>query len=304
MEAIETVAPWQRLSRLWDVVPTRTLEAAGGGVSCALWRLDGRRDVCGDPDPHRDLISIGVAGSNRMAYWGDGRLRYREPLARGRFNIVRHGERPRAVLDADGSYSFLHVYVPHRVVAEAAASDGGVAGDVELVDPRCTPDPVADRLAQEVVGELRTERALSRLRLDVLALDLAVHLVRRHSSLSGTPRLGGEPARGGLGAWRMRRVRDFMEANLERDIGVGDLAGLVGLSPKHFARAFRETAGVPPHRYLVARRIERAKALLEGSLPIAEVALVCGFADQSHFTTMFRRATGATPAAWRSALRL
>jgi AraC-like DNA-binding protein len=75
---------------------------------------------------------------------------------------------------------------------------------------------------------------------------------------------------------------------------------LAGLSAKHFARAFRQSTGVPPHRWLIEKRIERAKALLlGGGLSLAEIALACGFADQSHFTAAFRRGTGITPGAYR-----
>lgn len=99
---------------------------------------------------------------------------------------------------------------------------------------------------------------------------------------------------------RMKRAIDYIEANLEADVSIATLAAVACLSPHHFARAFRETFGEPPHSYVQRRRIARAQNLLqETRTPIAELALDCGFSSQAHFTTVFRQATGATPAAFR-----
>ena len=94
-------------------------------------------------------------------------------------------------------------------------------------------------------------------------------------------------------------------AHLAKDLGLEDLAAVVDLSPQHFARAVCQSTGLPPHRWLTNQRIERARDLLAtGNLPIAEIALDCGFADQSHLTTAFRKATGVTPGAYRREARL
>jgi AraC family transcriptional regulator len=112
-----------------------------------------------------------------------------------------------------------------------------------------------------------------------------------------------DPAPGGLAAWQLNRVCDFLLAHLALDIGLSTLADLVGLSPKHFARAFKQSTGVPPHQWLIARRIERAQALLHSTrLTLSEVALNCGFADQSHFTATFRRVTGNSPGRYRAGI--
>ncbi len=109
---------------------------------------------------------------------------------------------------------------------------------------------------------------------------------------------------GGLSGWQLRRVTDFMTEHAAEDLALEELAALVSLSAKHFARAFRQSTGVPPHRWLIERRIDRAKALLaEGDLNLAETALACGFADQSHFTAAFRKLVGMTPGSYRRELR-
>jgi AraC family transcriptional regulator len=107
---------------------------------------------------------------------------------------------------------------------------------------------------------------------------------------------------GGLPASRLRRVADFIEANLDRDLELAEIAQAIELSPYHFARSFKQTTGLTPIQFLMQRRIERAKQLLAGSeLPLAEIALSVGFKNQSHFSTLFRKFTARTPKAWRNA---
>jgi AraC family transcriptional regulator len=109
--------------------------------------------------------------------------------------------------------------------------------------------------------------------------------------------------RGGLSPAALRRVQLFVEANLERSIRITDLAARAGLSPFHFARAFRVSAGCPPRVFVEQRRLARAKRLIAGSTrPLAEVAVETGFGTQSRLTTTFRRHTGFTPAAYRRAV--
>lgn len=91
-----------------------------------------------------------------------------------------------------------------------------------------------------------------------------------------------------------------MEAHLHRDIPLIDLAAVAGWSVRHFSRRFRQETGRTPHDWILGKRVERAKDLLgKPKLPLAEIALSCGFADQSHFTTAFRRLTDTTPLRWR-----
>jgi AraC family transcriptional regulator len=103
-----------------------------------------------------------------------------------------------------------------------------------------------------------------------------------------------------LPKWRLRRVQEYIDAHLDRDLSLTDLASIVGLTRMHFAAQFRAATGHRPHEYVLSRRIERAKAMLSNTgMPIAEVALSVGFSAQSHFSTVFRRLAGDTPARWR-----
>jgi AraC family transcriptional regulator len=106
---------------------------------------------------------------------------------------------------------------------------------------------------------------------------------------------------GSLRPDRVRLVADFVEAHLDDDLSLGELAGLLGMDVFGFSRAFKASTGCSPHRYVVQARIARAKSLLrEGTLSISEVAMRTGFATPSHFATTFRRLTGSTPRGWQA----
>jgi AraC-like DNA-binding protein len=100
--------------------------------------------------------------------------------------------------------------------------------------------------------------------------------------------------------WQIRRILAYIDEHLSEPIRVCNLSALVDLTEGYFSRAFRRRFGVPPHTYIVRRRIQRsARLMLEGHLPLSQVALRCGFSDQAHFNKSFRKLMGTTPAAWR-----
>lgn len=114
-----------------------------------------------------------------------------------------------------------------------------------------------------------------------------------------SPRTRVKTAQRGLARWQLRRAVEYMEANLLEDIRLTELAGVAGLSTSHFARAFKVSMGLSPHRWLCEQRIHRAKRLMtKNGKPISVAANLAGFASQSHFTKAFRRVTGTTPGLW------
>ena len=125
----------------------------------------------------------------------------------------------------------------------------------------------------------------------------AASLLRAQMRYDGTERQDPSQA---LLAWQMRRVESYIEEHLDQQILVANLSELVHLSEAHFSRAFRLAYGVPPHAYIVRRRLELAgQLMLAGREPLSEIALRCGFHDQAHLSKQFRQLTGETPAAWR-----
>ena len=108
------------------------------------------------------------------------------------------------------------------------------------------------------------------------------------------------PKESGLAPWQLRIAKSYIEENFRQDIGLAELASLTQLSQSRFARGFRISTGIPPYSWTLQRRVKAAQDLLASTdTPVSEIAVQVGFADQSHLTKAFRRALGATPAAWR-----
>lgn len=102
---------------------------------------------------------------------------------------------------------------------------------------------------------------------------------------------------------RLRRVTDYIQEHLDEDLRLAQLGSVVYMSPYHFARLFQHSTGLPPHRFVVRTRVDRAIRLLAArELPISRIARLVGFRTPSHFSTVFRRLTGTTPGAYRAAL--
>src|SRR3712207_6781244 len=124
------------------------------------------------------------------------------------------------------------------------------------------------------------------------------------SALADDTDVDGEQAeaRGGLAPWRLNRVTQYILENLPERLELDTQAAIAGLSKSHYCRAFKTTTGISPHQWLLKARVEKAKQhLLEGNLPLAEIALAVGFTDQAHFTHAFSRIEGISPRAWQRA---
>jgi AraC family transcriptional regulator len=171
------------------------------------------------------------------------------------------------------------------------------------------PAPLAPRLFFEDAALSDTALKLMRLiesagsdsspYFEALGIVLAHELVRLNT---GAPRIEA-PVRGGLAAWQQRTVTDYIEEHLARQISLTTLAQLVRLSPYYFCRAFKQSFGIPPHRYHSSRRIEHAKTLLaKPASSVTDIGLTVGFSETSSFSAAFRKATGLTPTAYRRCL--
>ncbi len=170
----------------------------------------------------------------------------------------------------------------------------GIEGDMPVLG--WEGDPAVSRAVIEIAREAEAGEPGARLAVEGRALALAAHLLRRAAGR----RAPAERAAAPLSPERLRRVADLVEADPSQPLGVADLAEAAGLSPAQFARAFRAATGETPHRWVMARRIARARAMLaEGRATTAEIALDCGFASQSHMTDVFRRFGAPSPARLR-----
>jgi AraC family transcriptional regulator len=201
---------------------------------------------------------------------------------------------------------FAHIYFRQGWISAVATELFGLdAQRTELfATERTFRDDVAVR--REATGYLARafqDDHRSRLEMDARATLLGASLLRRLSVLADQPG-HTRHRKGGLAPWQVRRVCDYIDADLHADPGLSELASLIGLSTEHFCRAFKASTGMPPHAWLVARRIECARQLLERTtLPVEEIAARVGYAEPSHLARMFRRAHGLSPTQYRRELR-
>lgn len=169
----------------------------------------------------------------------------------------------------------------------------------EEIDPRKLKDPQLlffdpriMALAELIAAEIANPEPLHDLYGDGLALSLVIDVLKL---MKTEPR-----KRGALAPWQVRRVTDFIRENCMRSIRLQELADLAGLSQSHFSHSFKASTGMAPHDWQMNERLERAKALLASDAqPLTEVAAETGFSDQAHFTRVFRKHVGTTPARWR-----
>ncbi len=199
---------------------------------------------------------------------------------------------------AEGPHRVLCLCLPAGRVELLLDEAGGRPSDLDGLHRRAFQDPLVAQIASRSWDEAIHGGLRGALYAEGAVLAIAASLLR----LGAPPRraVAARARATRLPPWRLRRALDLMLADLAAPLSLADLAAAAGLSPHHFAQAFKETTGLPPHAWLTARRVERAQAiLLDGRRPLADVAAACGFAFQQHFTTVFKKATGAAPAAWR-----
>lgn len=212
-----------------------------------------------------------------------------------RFDLDRHH------LGATGST--ITVLPPHVAHDGRASTPAGFRKRVLYVDATVLPD---DRIGRAVDGPTFSDaalrlaldglhRALAAPTADPLAVETRLALVgerlRRHL---GTAPASPTPAAGRAA----ERLRDLIDADPTAELALADAATALGTNVTHLARAFTHRFGLPPHRYRLGRRVDRARALLLDGVPAATVAATCGFHDQAHLTRHFRRLLGTTPAAY------
>jgi AraC-like DNA-binding protein len=158
----------------------------------------------------------------------------------------------------------------------------------DFSQPQITP--VVERLFDAMVTDLAMGSPAGPLVGDCLVTALC-------ASLFGPP--SGAPRSGGLVRAARLRVLDRIEHDLHLSLALSELAAEAGLSVRQFCRAFRASTGMSPHQYVLTQRVERAQNLIAAGKPLAEIALLCGFTDQSHFSRVFTRHVGLSPAAFR-----
>jgi AraC family transcriptional regulator len=292
------------VARWWGFAPDNSIAIHSDSVSAAIWRFDGSvYDLEGHADEHTDVISMPIAGHHHHTYFADGRQKWARTHPPFHMNLVAAGEKPRGVFVSTRPFTYLHVYVPHTMIDRLAVDNAGVApGTIALIDPMCSRDPAVESLCRQIVHEMSHPDGCTRVVVDCLGQGLAVRLLRLHSSISGLSVLASRSGPG-YRDWRLRRAMEYLEAHLGDDVGLRDLAAVVGLSTTHLCNLFRDGTGQSPHRWLMRRRFEQAcEMLMKPHLSIADIAHQCGFASSQHLAAVMRSQLATTPTAYRRAL--
>jgi AraC family transcriptional regulator len=232
--------------------------------------------------------------------------RAKADLGAGRFAV--RGEPGNLYLVAPNTATTMTAETPHAVGAVAVPSPflrpfleerRGAAEpfDFGRLHTGAFRNATVTAMAERMWRAAAMGEAAGRLFADSAAIVLANELV---AEADGRARV----QTGGLSPQQLRRAVEFIGANVKDDLGLAEVAGVVGLSPWHFARAFKESTGVPPHRWLIQRRLELAQDLLARTdLRITEIAAAVGYDDPNQLARIFRRYVGTSPGAWRRAAR-
>jgi AraC family transcriptional regulator len=242
-------------------------------------------------------VSVALALSNFSARWRDSRVLRSEAIAAGTVSICTFGESK--TIEMKDAAGFAIVVVRNEalelVIEEARPQIG--AG-LEAHD--ALHEPTLNNLIQVLLIEKREGFPNDLFFLDGLAVALAGYLIRQYSSVSPHRR---KTFTGGLAPSALRRSIEVMEAHIDKELRLSELAREAGMSVSHFIRGFRQSTGKSPHQFLIHRRVERAQALMrDPRISLTEVALASGFADQHHLARVFRRITNVTPSSYRRSL--
>jgi AraC family transcriptional regulator len=242
-----------------------------------------------------ELVYI-LSGQAKVRRTGDGQTQ--EGIARPGTSWLVPAGTHETLLELDGSTECLMIFLPDKLLEASALADYGI-------DPGKTSLAYAGGFADATLAQIgtalhrllgREAQPTDRIFADGLRTALAAHLIGNYTVDRWRPSARAPS----LDSRRLQRVLDFMEARLADDISLEALAREACLSPYHFSRLFHEATGLPPHRYLVERRIRAAqKMLLSDQASMTEVALDTGFGSQASFTRAFRKVTGTTPSQYR-----
>jgi AraC family transcriptional regulator len=193
------------------------------------------------------------------------------------------------------AFDMVQFYVSRAALDEFADENDGCRCET-LSWPFGKVDARLKNLALCLLPVLERPEVAGELYVDHLVLAAHAYIARTYGGIKLAPSV----VRGGLAPWQMHRATEMLKANLDGQIALSQVARECKLSVSHFVRAFKQTVGEPPYRWLLHQRIEAAKELLlHSGLPMVEIALKCGFADQACFIRAFRKLLATTPGEWR-----
>ena len=275
----------------------RWTQSRKSGLSAAIWSSDKN-----EPAEYRRSALVSFhkltvrLQSQKTERWQDGRKVADEETRAGAWALVRADVEPRVVYY--GSFRTLQVYIPKALFDDTAAETALTSDILERLEPGLSYDPVIRNLGILVADEIGRDNLGSALQLDALGSMICVHLLRRASDGGGLP----IESRGGLAGWQVRRSMQYIADRVGENPTLAAIAAEVGLSQFHFTRAFKQSTGVSPHRYLIQCRLERAKQLLANTdASVTEIAASVGYSEPTQLSRLFAMEMDTTPSAYRRA---
>jgi AraC-like DNA-binding protein len=241
------------------------------------------------------LVSLKLLDYPDCELWKHGKCVTKADVRAGTTWLYDLRQDPRYVIDKP--FHSIQFYLPrtalHRIADEAGAPR---VEDLDCQFGFGHDDAIMRHVGAALLEGLRRPDEANQLFIDHLMLAFGAHVAQAYGGLQRVT----QSARGGLATWQVKRACEKLDADLGGRLSLQQIAAEFGLSVSHFSRAFRTSTGLPPHQWLLRQRVEAAKQLMTvRELPLAEIALSAGFANQSHFTRVFSAAVGVSPGVWR-----
>jgi len=303
-EADARVATPEVLARAVGVWPAYLVESPGVvGLAIAKWRFEGFRSL--EERNPESILAYRTGGAACATKTAGGRTIRKRPRIGSLTFLPSEGGAKWAL---DGPAEVFHLYLPPSHLERFAEANLGSPRTTRINDFFAIQDPWLDGYFRMLASEFEGRDA-ERPGRDSLLVDETVHLVSRHLLRWHSDVGAGahreldlqtkvNPLRPAL----VRRVEEYVDQNLERDIGLPELARLCYMSVDHFLRSYRAARGITPYRYVLEQRLRRASTMLRTtSEPVAAIAVKCGFHSPSHFSTRFHAAFGISPTHFRRA---
>ena len=252
--------------------------------------------LCGAlPSDDAFLVSLKFRDYPDCECWERGRCVIKTDVRAGATYLYDMKRDPRYVIDKP--FHSLFFYLPRSALDDIAKQTGAPRiGELAYQPGIGHDDAVVRHLGASLVEALHRQDEANQLFIDHTMLALTAHVAQTYGGL----RRSAELARGGLAPWQAKRACERLESDLGGRLSLQQVAAEFDLSVSHFSRAFRISTGLPPHQWLLHQRVKAAKQLMTvRDLPLSDIAMSAGFANQSHFTRVFSAVVGVSPGAWR-----
>jgi AraC-like DNA-binding protein len=241
------------------------------------------------------LVSLKLHDYPDCEVWERGKSIMKADVRAGTTYLYDLKRDPRYVIDKP--FHSLFFYIPRSALDGIAEQSN--APRIDELDCQVGvghDDGIIRHIGASLQEGLRKPDEANQLFIDHMMLGLTAHVAQAYGGLQRT----SAPARGGLAPWQAKRACERLESDLGGKLSLQKVAAELDLSVSHFSRAFRISIGLPPHQWLLHQRVKAAKQLMSvRDLPLTEIAMSAGFANQSHFTRVFSSVVGISPAAWR-----